>query len=237
MTRRLNKPLTSQAKEKMAMAMAMVNRVRSTETAIVTTTNHSRNRNVRSVLSAKSFTKENASSKTNLILNLIPKQMILKFTVKQYANLMQSMMANATAFTPSKKKKHKVTIAESEDDEENNYQINNEDGEGCVSDDEETRVAMCKILGKMSLSLKKNDRHKATKCTNDNKLDDKLNEKFYLYTSTNHEVSEPPTQKTNKNDKTTEIVVEVRFKDAVLSIYYVRFLIQGHPLLCFFESM
>ncbi len=25
-----------------------------------------------------------------------------KFTVKQYANLMQSMMANATAFTPSK---------------------------------------------------------------------------------------------------------------------------------------
>jgi hypothetical protein len=27
-----------------------------------------------------------------------------KFTVKQYANLMQSMMADATAFTPSKKK-------------------------------------------------------------------------------------------------------------------------------------
>jgi hypothetical protein len=70
---------------------------------------------------------------------------------------MQSMMANATAFTPSKKKRHKVTIAKSEDDEENNFQINNEDVEGCDSDDEETRVAMCEILGGMSLSSKKND--------------------------------------------------------------------------------
>jgi hypothetical protein len=60
----------------MAMAMAMGNRVRSNETAIVTTTNHLRNRNVRSVPSAKRFTKENASSKTNLILNLIQKQMV-----------------------------------------------------------------------------------------------------------------------------------------------------------------
>jgi hypothetical protein len=35
-----------------------------------------KNRNVRSVLSVRSFTKENASSKTNLILNPIPKQMV-----------------------------------------------------------------------------------------------------------------------------------------------------------------
>jgi hypothetical protein len=41
-----------------------------------------------------------------------------KFTVKQYANLMKSMMANATAFTPSKKKR---TIAESEDDKEKTF--------------------------------------------------------------------------------------------------------------------
>jgi hypothetical protein len=67
------------------------------------------------------------------------------------------MMANATAFTPSKKKKRKVTIAESEDNEENNFQINNEDVKGCNFDDEETRVAMCEILGGMSLSSKKND--------------------------------------------------------------------------------
>jgi hypothetical protein len=73
MTRRL-RPLTSHAKER--MAMAMVNRVCLNEMAIVTTTNHSRNRNVRSVLSPRSFIKENASSKTNLILNLIPKQMV-----------------------------------------------------------------------------------------------------------------------------------------------------------------
>jgi hypothetical protein len=46
---------------------------------------------------------------------------------------------------------------ESEDDEEKNFQINNEDVEGCDSDDEETRVAMCEILGGMSLSSKKND--------------------------------------------------------------------------------
>jgi hypothetical protein len=138
---------------------------------------------------------------------------------------MQSMMANATAFTPSKKKKRKVTIAESKDDVENNFQINNEDVEGCDSDDEEMRVAMCKILGGMSLSSKKNDRHKALKCTNDNKLDDKLNEKFYLYTSTNDEVSEPPTQKTKKNHKTTEIVVEMRFKDG--SVHLLRTLLDS----------
>jgi hypothetical protein len=34
-----------------------------------------------------------------------------------------------------------------------------------------------------------------------------------LYTSTNDVVGEPPTQKIKKNHKTTEIVVEVRFKD------------------------
>jgi hypothetical protein len=67
------------------------------------------------------------------------------------------MMANATAFTPSKKKKRKVTIAESEDDEENNFQINNEDVEGCDSDDVETQSAVCEILGGMLLSSKKND--------------------------------------------------------------------------------
>jgi hypothetical protein len=72
---------------------------------------------------------------------------------------------------------------------------------------------MCEKLGGMSLGRKKNNGHKATKCTNDDKLDDKLNEKFYLYTSTNDEISEPPTQKTKKNHKTTEVVVEVRFKD------------------------
>jgi hypothetical protein len=114
---------------------------------------------------------------------------------------MQSMMANATAFTPSKKKKCKVTSADSENDEENNFQVINEDVEGCDSDNEETRVAMCEILGGMSLSSKKNDWHKATKCTNDNKLDDKLNEKFYLYTSTNDEVSASPTQKRRKITK------------------------------------
>jgi hypothetical protein len=61
------------------------------------------------------------------------------------------------AFTPSKKKKRKVTIAGSEDDEENNFQMNDNDVEGCNSDDEETRVAMCEILGGMSLSSKKNN--------------------------------------------------------------------------------
>jgi hypothetical protein len=59
---------------------------------------------------------------------------------------MQSMMANATAFTPSKKKKREVTIAESEDDEETNFQINNKDIERCDSDDEETGVAMCERI-------------------------------------------------------------------------------------------
>ena len=43
-------------------------------------------------------------------------------------------------------KKIKVTIAESEDDEENNLQINNEDIERCDSDDEETGVAMCERI-------------------------------------------------------------------------------------------
>jgi hypothetical protein len=51
--------------------------------------------------------------------------------------------------------------------------------------------------------------HEATKCRNDSKI----NEKFYLYASTNNEVSEPPAQKTKKNHKTTELVVKVRFKD------------------------
>jgi hypothetical protein len=76
-----------------------------------------------------------------------------KFTVKQYANLMKSMMANATAFTPSKKKR---TIAESEDDEEKNFQINNEDDDGYSPDDEEMRSAMCEILVGMSPGSKKN---------------------------------------------------------------------------------
>jgi hypothetical protein len=80
-----------------------------------------------------------------------------KLTVKQYANLMQSMMANASAFTPSQKKKRKVTIVKSDDEEENTLQINNEDVDGCSSDDDETHHVMCEILGGMSLHSKKND--------------------------------------------------------------------------------
>ena len=81
-----------------------------------------------------------------------------KFTDKQYANLMQSMMANATQFKPIKKKKRKVTIVDSDDEEENAFQINNENVEGCSSEDEETRHSMCEFLGGMSLnSNKKND--------------------------------------------------------------------------------
>ncbi len=38
-----------------------------------------------------------------------------KFTVKQYAHLMQSMMANAAAFQPNKRKKGKVSVHESKD--------------------------------------------------------------------------------------------------------------------------
>jgi hypothetical protein len=79
-----------------------------------------------------------------------------KLTVKEYANLMQSMMANASAFTPSKKKKRKVTIVNSDDEEENTFQIN-KDVDGCSSDDDETRHAMCEMLGGMSLHSKKND--------------------------------------------------------------------------------
>jgi hypothetical protein len=83
------------------MAMAMMNLDRSNEMAIAATTHHSRNRNVRSVLSAKSFTKENASLKTNLGPDPIPKQMVQ--SSRSSANLMQSMMANAATFQPSKK--------------------------------------------------------------------------------------------------------------------------------------
>jgi hypothetical protein len=56
------------------------------------------------------------------------------------------------------------------------------------------------------------------KCTNNDKLDNQLNEQFYLYTSTNDVVSEPPTQKIKKNHKTTEIVVRVRFKDGSIHL-------------------
>jgi hypothetical protein len=65
-----------------------------------------------------------------------------RLTVKQYANLMQSMMANASAFTPSKKKKRKVAIVNSDDEEENTFQIN-KDVDGCSSDDDEKRVMPC----------------------------------------------------------------------------------------------
>ena len=68
------------------------------------------------------------------------------------------MMANATQFKSIKKKKRKVTIADSDDEEENVFQLNNENVEGCSSEDEETRHSMCEILGGMSLhSKKKND--------------------------------------------------------------------------------
>jgi hypothetical protein len=78
-------------------------------------------------------------------------------TVKQYANFMQSMMADAPAFQPNKKKKRKVTITKSEDEEESNFQVSNEDVDGCESDDEQTRSVMCEILGGMLLQSKKHD--------------------------------------------------------------------------------
>jgi hypothetical protein len=78
-----------------------------------------------------------------------------KFTVKQYVNFMQSMMANAPAFQPNKKKKRKVTMAESKDEKENIQVNNNDDLDGCESDNEQTRSAMCQILGRMWLQLKK----------------------------------------------------------------------------------
>jgi hypothetical protein len=46
-----------------------------------------------------------------------------------------------------------------------------------------------------------------------------------LYTWTNNEVSEPPTQKPKSNHKTTEIVVEVRFKDG--SVHRLRTLLDS----------
>ena len=47
-----------------------------------------------------------------------------------------------------------------------------------------------------------------------------------MYTSTDdHNVSEPPTQKTKRNHKTTKIVVEVRFKDG--SIHLLRTLLDS----------
>jgi hypothetical protein len=46
-----------------------------------------------------------------------------------------------------------------------------------------------------------------------------------LYTSTNDEVSEPRTQKTKKNHKTTEIVVEVRFNNG--SVHLLRTLLDS----------
>jgi hypothetical protein len=48
-----------------------------------------------------------------------------------------------------------VTIADSDDEEENVFQINNENVEGCSSEDEETRHSMCEFLGGMSLNSKK----------------------------------------------------------------------------------
>jgi hypothetical protein len=54
---------------------------------------------------------------------------------------------------------------------------------------------------------------------------DKLDEKFYLYTSTNDAVSEPPSQKPKSNHKTAEIVVEVRFKDG--SVHLLRTLLDS----------
>jgi hypothetical protein len=85
-----------------------------------------------------------------------------KFTVKQYAHLMQSMMANAAAFQPNKEKKRKVSVHESKDlsdEDEQHFQVTNEDDS--LSDSEETRsamgTAMCDILGGMTLQNKKND--------------------------------------------------------------------------------
>jgi hypothetical protein len=85
-----------------------------------------------------------------------------KFTVKQYAHLMQSMMANAAAFQPNKKKKRKVSVHESKDssdEDEQHFQVTNDDDSS--SDSEETRsamgTAMCDILGGMTLQNKKND--------------------------------------------------------------------------------
>ncbi len=46
-----------------------------------------------------------------------------------------------------------------------------------------------------------------------------------MYTSTNDVVTEPPTQKIKKNHKTTEIVVEVRFKDG--SVHLLRTLLDS----------
>ncbi len=50
----------------------------------------------------------------------------------------------------------------------------------------------------------------------------KLNENLYLYTSIDDEVSEPqlksPIQKPKSNHRTTEIVVEVQFKDGFIHL-------------------
>jgi hypothetical protein len=77
--------------------MAMVNRIRSNETVIVTTTNHSTQCTIcKKFHKGECFFKNKPDTESNTKTNGS------KFTVKQYANLMQSMMANATAFTPSK---------------------------------------------------------------------------------------------------------------------------------------
>jgi hypothetical protein len=75
---------------------------------------------------------------------------------------MQSMMANAAAFQPNKKKKRKVSVHESKDlsdEDEQHLQVTNNDDS--LSDTEETRpamgTAMCNILGGMTLQNKKKD--------------------------------------------------------------------------------
>jgi hypothetical protein len=86
----------------------------------------------------------------------------LKFMVKQYAHLMQSMMANTAAFQPNKKKKCKVSVHKSKDlsdEDEQHFQVTNDDNSS--SDSEETRsamgTAMWDILGGMTLQNRKND--------------------------------------------------------------------------------
>jgi hypothetical protein len=102
---------------------------------------------------------KNKSKETETTLNT--KTNGSKYRVKQYAHLMQSMMANAAAFQAKKKKKRKVSIQElkdSSDKDEQHFQVTkNEDSS---SDSEETRsamgTAMCDILGGMTLQNKKN---------------------------------------------------------------------------------
>jgi len=77
-----------------------------------------------------------------------------KFTVKEYAHLMQAMMSNVETRGPSKKTKRNIkfnTSQDTSDDEEQNFNVTALES----SDEEIERPKMCNILKGMTLQSKK----------------------------------------------------------------------------------